>query len=93
MVNGVRDGATWEPNQAGDTLSCWVEGLPENAGMGDVRLWIGDCRLGVLWVGGNQSGARQINAGVPGDCPPGDFRVKCGGLFSAPVPVKRQTPA
>ena len=42
------------PNQYGRMLACWVEGLPENADCGNVRLWLGDRSLRVLWVGENR---------------------------------------
>lgn len=87
-VRGVCDGATWRPNVIGETLSCWVEGLPENADIGNVRLRIGDRKLQVTWIADHDgSGVRQINAIVPPACAPGDFRVECGGVWSASRPA------
>ena len=91
-VRGVCDGATWRPNQVGQTLSCWVEGLPENADVANVRLWIGGRKLQVLWLAeADASGVRQINASVPPACAAGEFRVECGGVSSAGVLVERVT--
>lgn len=86
-VVGVRDGATWKEREVGETLSCWVEGLPENADPGNVRLWIGDCKLRGLWVGEAKAGVTQINASVPKGCGTGEFVVECGGVRSEAVPV------
>jgi hypothetical protein len=87
-VHGVCGGSTWRPGEVGDSLSCWVEGLPENADIANVRLWIGDCRLRVLWVGEAEAGVRQINASVPQGCGPGSFVVECGGVRSDGLEVK-----
>jgi tRNA (mo5U34)-methyltransferase len=89
-VRGVCDGVTWRPNEIGDTLSCWVEGLPQNADIGNVRLWIGDRKLPVTWMASHDaSGVRQINAAVPASCEAGDFCVECGGGRSEVIPVVR----
>ncbi|HXA51207.1 MAG TPA: DUF1698 domain-containing protein [Candidatus Acidoferrum sp.] len=87
-VRGVCDGVTWRPNEIGETLACWVEGLPENADIGNVRLWIGERRLRITWIADHDaSGVRQINASVPAACEGGDFAVECGGVRSTPVLV------
>lgn len=92
-VRGVCDGVTWRPNEIGEALACWVEGLPENADIGNVRLWIGDCRLRITWIAEyDSSGVRQINASVPAACPSGEFVVECGGVRSTPVSVSRVSP-
>jgi uncharacterized protein (TIGR03437 family) len=88
VVHGVCDGATWSPAEVAETLSCWVAGLPENADVGNVRLWIGDCKLRVVWIGEpDASGILQVNAAVPAGCGPGDFVVECGGVRSDAIPV------
>jgi tRNA (mo5U34)-methyltransferase len=86
-VTGVRDAATWAKDATSGKLSCWVEGLPENADRHNVRLWLGEHRLRVLWVGEGDS--RQVNAAIPEDCPAGEheLRVECGGASSAGVTV------
>jgi tRNA (mo5U34)-methyltransferase len=92
-IRGVCDGVTWRPNEIGETLACWVEGLPENADIGNVRLWIGDRRLRITWIAEyDSSGVRQINASVPATCDGGEFAVECGGVRSASLPVSRVSP-
>jgi tRNA (mo5U34)-methyltransferase len=87
-VRGVCDGVIWRSNEIGETLVCWVEGLPENADIGNVRLWIGERRLRITWIADHDaSGVRQINASVPAACEGGDFAVECGGVRSTPVLV------
>ena len=87
-VRGVCDGTAWTPNEVGGTLACWVEGLPENADLGNVRLWLGKQRLRLTWMAGHDaSGVRQINAAVPPGCTGGDFQVECGGVRSGSVPI------
>jgi tRNA (mo5U34)-methyltransferase len=89
-VRGVCDGVTWRPNEIGETLACWVEGLPENADIGNVRLWIGDRRLRITWIAArDESGIRQINANVPAACASGEFVVECGEVRSLPISVTR----
>ena len=87
-LRGVCDGTTWQPNAVGETLACWVEGLPENADLANVRLWIGDRKLRILWMADHDaSGIRQINAAVPPAAAPGDFHMECGGVRSESVQV------
>jgi len=71
-------------------LSCWVEGLPENADRGNLRLWLGDWRMAITFVGESVEGRRQINAKAPQECPMGELplRVECSGVSSEPVTVK-----
>jgi len=79
---GVCDAVTWKAGEAGELLSCWVEGLPENADLQNVRLSIGERRLKNLWLGGADKGIRQINASLPAGCASGEFVVECGGVRS-----------
>jgi tRNA (mo5U34)-methyltransferase len=74
-ITGVCDSESWTPNQTTGKLSCWVEGLPENADRGNVKVRLGEYRAQVLWVGNG-----QVNAAVPEDCPVGDYEltVECG---------------
>jgi len=81
-VQGVCDGITWTPNEVGETLTCWVEGLPENADIANVRLWLGGRKLPITWIAAHDaSGIRQINANVPPACPSGNFQVDCAGTI------------
>jgi len=92
-VTGVSDAATWAADVTSGKLSCWVEGLPENADRHNVRLWLGAHRLRVLWVGEGE--ARQVNAAIPEDCPSGEYelRVECGGAKAETIKVLATQPA
>ncbi len=99
LLREVRDGATWEPDavSAGDggRLSVWVAGLGENCDRSNVRIWLGETRLGVDYVGEpDDDGFRQINALVPGDLDAGEYslRVEFGPaavMHASPVRVSR----
>jgi tRNA (mo5U34)-methyltransferase len=79
-LTGACDSETWTPNQTTGKFACWVEGLPENADRGNVKVRLGDYRAQVLWVGSG-----QVNAVIPDDCPAGDYSltVECGGKSAA----------
>jgi uncharacterized protein (TIGR03437 family) len=87
VLLGVCDGVTFRTGEVGETLSCWVEGLPENADLLNVRLSIGERRLQALWMGQPEAGVRQINALVPAGCASGEFAAECGGVRSNGLPV------
>jgi len=56
-----------------------------------VRVWLGEWRLPVMWIGEpDGNGYRQVNAAVPDDCARGELglRVECGGAQSETVSVK-----
>jgi hypothetical protein len=76
-VTGAADSESWTPGETQGKLSCWVEGLPENADRGNVKVWVGDYRARVVWVGSG-----QVNATV--ECPAGEYglRVECGGVVA-----------
>jgi tRNA (mo5U34)-methyltransferase len=89
VCSGVRDGISWKANEVGAAetgyVTCWVEGLPENADRGNVRLFLGDQRLRIDWLADpDGNGCAQINATVPGDFARGEYplRVECGGVGS-----------
>jgi hypothetical protein len=94
VIAGVRDSLHSEADCVNVTesgyLSCWVEGLPENADRGNLRLWLGDARMAITFAGEPIEGRRQINAKAPQDCPKGELplRVECAGVMSEPVVVK-----
>ncbi len=93
-IAGIRDSLHWEADCVnvadGGYLSCWVEGLPENADRGNLRLWLGDAGMAVDFVGEPVGGRRQINARAPQACPKGELplRVECAGVDSEPVQVR-----
>ena len=78
-ITGAADSENWMPNQTSGKLSIWVEGLPENADRGNVKVWFGDHRAQVIWVG-----AGQVNVAVPAGCSAGEYGIliECGGVKS-----------
>jgi hypothetical protein len=78
------DSATWKPGELdtakGSAISFWVEGLPENADLDNVRATLGGQRLRMLYLEPTagkaaglfrRAGARQANASVTGKPPLG----------------------
>jgi hypothetical protein len=94
VIAGVRDSVHWEADTVNVSesgyLSCWVEGLPENADRGNVRFRLGDSAMEVTFVGQALGGRHQINAKAPQNCAKGELplRVECAGVSSKPVTVK-----
>jgi tRNA (mo5U34)-methyltransferase len=93
--HGVRDainGSSCEVTVTEDGyVSCWVAGLPENGDRHNVRVFLGDARLSVSWLGApDAAGFNQINAVVPGSVPKGEhaLRIECGGVSSEPWTVR-----
>jgi hypothetical protein len=94
-IRGVSDGITWKDGEVRVTdrgfLTCWASGLPENGDRANVRVFLGDDRLAVDWIGPTDArGLRQINALVPGATSKTErpVKVECGGVRSAPRSVK-----
>lgn len=85
-IAGAADSESWTPNRTTGKLSLWLEGLPENADRGNVKVWLGDHRAQVLWVGDG-----QVNAAVPAECPAGeyDLRLECGGASASRPGVQK----
>lgn len=93
QVAGVRDGVTWESNRIsrGGSVSIWVAGLPENADRSNVRAFLGNAFIEVLYLAPAGSGEpRQLNARVPEEIPPGsaELRVKVGEQTSPAAEVQ-----
>ena len=67
-VKGACDGVSWQASQvslANGFLSLWVEGLPDNADIANVRVEVGQRRQFVNFVGAPDAhGVRQLNARV-----------------------------
>jgi tRNA (mo5U34)-methyltransferase len=69
-------------------VSCWVKGLPENCDRANIRVYAGEQRLVLEWIGEpDADGVRQINARLAGEVDSGEclFFVECGGVKSEPV--------
>jgi tRNA (mo5U34)-methyltransferase len=95
VCQGVRDGITWASDEITVTdagyLICWLEGLTENCDRNNVRIFLGAKRLGIEWMGApDPAGLTQINTLVPRGFPKGEheLHVECGGVRSAPRPVR-----
>jgi tRNA (mo5U34)-methyltransferase len=91
VCHAVHDSFNWKSGEVTGTgcgcLSCWVTGLPENGDHHNVRVFLGDTRLSVSWLGApDAAGYTQINATVPGGVPKGEYtlRIECGGVSSEP---------
>jgi tRNA (mo5U34)-methyltransferase len=89
VVKSAYDGRNWAPNEVslggGGFLSCWVEGLPDNADRANTAVLVDDVGIRVEYVGApDEAGARQVNAMLPPDAPRGDrnLRVECAGVSS-----------
>jgi hypothetical protein len=78
-ITSACDGQTWTPEvKAGGYVSCWVEGLPENADRANTKVWLGGRNLRVEYVGKG-----QINAEIPKDVAGRvELVVECGGVRS-----------
>jgi tRNA (mo5U34)-methyltransferase len=91
VVKGLCDGRTWNPGEvrAGSFVSCWVDGLPENADRANTSVRLGEAKLRVEFVGPSE-GLTQVNAAVPDGVPPGDaaLTVECGGTTSDAFPIR-----
>jgi hypothetical protein len=95
VCHDVRDATTWKRGEVTATkdgyLSCWASGIPENGDRHNVRVFLGDTRIGVFWVGGpDAAGVSQINAAVPGSVTQGEhtLRIECAGVSSEPWRVR-----
>jgi tRNA (mo5U34)-methyltransferase len=87
-LSKVCDGTTWKPGELdtaqGSTVSFWVDGLPENADLDNVKATLGEQSLRLQYLEppakGDPKGllakwrrapARQVNASLTGEMPPG----------------------
>jgi tRNA (mo5U34)-methyltransferase len=95
VCHGASDSSNWKESEIGMAdcgyVTCWVSGIPENGDRHNVRVYLGDTRLGVLWLGPlDAAGRRQINSVVPGTVAKGEhgLRIECGGVTSEPRTVR-----
>jgi len=92
-IKGACDGVSWQPSRvslANGFLSLWVEGLPENCDIANVKVDVGAQRQPVTFVGApDAAGVRQVNARVE-RCAPGgqEVIVSFGTVRSAPIAVE-----
>jgi hypothetical protein len=95
-VKEVFDGLTWHRGEVRVSaqeayITCWVQGLPENSDFSNVKLWLGEQRLRVTYMGeADEQGYRQVNATVSRDCAKGEFpfSIESGGVSSAAIPLR-----
>lgn len=95
VCEGTRDFTTWRDDEVGMTgcghLICWCAGLPENGDWSNTRVFLGETRLRITWMGApDAAGRAQINTTVPGGISRGEhpLRIECGGASSAPRPIR-----
>jgi len=79
-IKDIRDASTWTLGEIdlskGDALAIWACGLPENADMANVRVFLNGEACTVLFVAaGDAHAARQLNARVPENLRPGTANV------------------
>ncbi|HUJ11060.1 MAG TPA: methyltransferase domain-containing protein [Verrucomicrobiae bacterium] len=95
VITGVADGHTWKPNEldldTGDVIVLWIEGLPENSDLNNVRVFLESTALSTVYVGNSGvDKTTQVNAQVrkPLAVGPRHIHVEVLGTFSAPVAIK-----
>jgi hypothetical protein len=99
-IVALMDGATWQRGvlnmTAGNILSAWVTGLPENADPVNVRVLVNGHRLRIEYIEPFKPGEdnpesieRQINIQVPPDMPAGEMRVEINGSEPSIVRIER----
>jgi tRNA (mo5U34)-methyltransferase len=77
-LRDVCDGQSWVRGEvtAGGVLSFWVAGLGENCDRNNIHVYLGEVRLPVDHAGAPEAGGyRQVNAAVPGEIEPGEYRL------------------
>jgi tRNA (mo5U34)-methyltransferase len=88
QIRGMCDSKTWLKDQldrsAGDVLSVWIAGLPENVDRNNLNVSIAGRRAWVAYIGADEGGARQINVEVPKDLPAGPAVLTVSIGSSAP---------
>ena len=95
VCQGVHDSISWKSDEVSVAeigyLSCWADGLPENADRANVRVWLDDRRLSVVWVGvPDAEGKIQVNITVPAGVTKGEhgLQIECCGIRSEPKMVR-----
>jgi tRNA (mo5U34)-methyltransferase len=81
-IVSVSDGVSWEPfrvSKKNGFVSLWVRGLPENADVNNVRVYMGGKRQVTDFVGAaGEDGIRQVNAKVHPGTALGVQKLKVG---------------
>jgi len=94
-IAGVTDGKTYESNRVRigveSCMSLWAAGLPENVTQADITLRLDGADLPAVYLSGpDERALRQINAMLPPQLEPGEYRisVQCRGVESRTVPIQ-----
>ena len=93
-ITGACDGKTWTRDQLdkgqGDTLSLWIEGLPENADANNLRVLLDGHRLRIMHIEAPSPEPRQVNARIPVNVQPGtnSLEAALGNQRTRPVQVR-----
>jgi hypothetical protein len=91
-VHRACDGLNWVDGEVtSGHLTLWVKGLPANADLHNVRIYLGPARLTpeYLQATANEEGYRQINARLPRTAEPGpcELVVRLGDTASNAFPM------
>ena len=99
VITGVADGCTWKPNELdfkrGDVIAIWVRGLPRNADVNNVKVFLNSTRLSIVHVGSlGADRITQVNAIVPNLLGAGSvqMRIEALGSSSTAVTLELLTP-
>ena len=94
-IAGVADGQTWKRNElnlnTGDVVVIWIDGLPENSDVNNVKVFLDSKLLRTVYVGSAGLGnSTQVNVRVPQLFPAGaaEICVEAMGIRSTPVRVE-----
>jgi tRNA (mo5U34)-methyltransferase len=94
-IVGIADGCTWKTNEldlsTGDIIAMWVEGLPGNSDVNNVRVVLNDTLVSTVYVGPvHLNGTTQVNIQAPRTQPAGiaQVRVEMLGICSASVQIE-----
>ena len=93
-ITGVCDGKTWARSElnlnSGETLSLWIEGLPDNADANNLGVSLDGHRLRIIHIEAPRTEPRQVNVQVPTAVPSGTSSIEAvlGNQRSQAVEVR-----
>ena len=94
-IVGVAYGCTWKANEVdlstGDIIAMWVEGLPGNSDVNNVRVFLNDTLVSTVYVGSaHLNRTTQVNIQAPRTQPAGiaQVRVEMLDIRSASVQIE-----
>ena len=96
VIQSVYDGVAWTENSIQSRyITLWIQGLPDNADVSNVKVYLGDNTPRIEYLGSADSNSlRQVNCLVSESLPHGchDLKVRFGKTESAPRQVLVGTP-